>query len=296
MHVFPTENFQSRLENDIADPADFHPLVTVHAHGRQSVTSVVVRNRDDTVILFSCGRDGHFVEYELSSQSALAVVQRQRVAKGLDWAERVSISDDGDVLVLGFIKNDMVIINVSSGLMLLKIPCSGGHHAWAFTWRGEMPIFAFFSGHTLHVHGVDRAEEPDQRQPYAPVLKEGMHGREITCALLVPACPAMPPNVSFSIDSKFRSADKLSIAAVSETTPTPCYWAITGGESCKVVVSTVQTCPPRLHPHHTMAHAWSVRALAVAPSCLVCGKKDGLREVLRAMYSFDKGILLYYFT
>ena len=153
MHVFPTENFQSRLENDIADPADFHPLVTVHAHGRQSVTSVVVRNRDDTVILFSCGRDGHFVEYELSSQSALAVVQRQRVAKGLDWAERVSISDDGDVLVLGFIKNDMVIINVSSGLMLLKIPCSGGHHAWAFTWRGEMPIFAFFSGHTLHVHG-----------------------------------------------------------------------------------------------------------------------------------------------
>uniref|UniRef100_A0A8D0L367 tRNA (34-2'-O)-methyltransferase regulator WDR6 n=1 Tax=Sphenodon punctatus TaxID=8508 RepID=A0A8D0L367_SPHPU len=139
-------------------------------HGKLGVTSVTCHGD----FIYSTGRDGCYRQLQVQGQQ-LQVLWKQRPCKGLEWLEQVRFAPDGSLWGLGFQASDFVLWSPSSSEALLRVPCGGGHRSWSYSRCFSSEAFAYIKSGDVLVYRRGAAP-PRQR-----VLKESLHGRELTC-------------------------------------------------------------------------------------------------------------------
>ncbi|CAM9908926.1 unnamed protein product [Lampetra fluviatilis] len=179
-------------------------------HGRHGVTSLVVRARMDsgdeggggTTVVYSTGRDGVYRTTAVAARSGrglhLVALSAHRPAQRADWLERLLLIDDTTlstadvnvdsdareprVVVLGFRSRNFVAICERTGRLLASVPCGGGHRSWAYQQDSRGPqlgprVLAYIKAGRVCLCRSGRRS----RDHFQPVLREGLHGREVTC-------------------------------------------------------------------------------------------------------------------
>lgn len=140
-------------------------------HGKLGVTSITCHGG----FIYSTGRDGCYRQLQLHGQD-LQVLRKQKPYKGVEWLEELLFGPDGNMYVLGFHAAHFLLWSASSDEKLLSIPCGGGHRSWSYTRRLRGEAFAFVKSGDVVVYQSRDAPSEGQR-----VLKEALHGRELTC-------------------------------------------------------------------------------------------------------------------
>nr|XP_032822325.1 WD repeat-containing protein 6 [Petromyzon marinus] len=179
-------------------------------HGRHGVTSLVVRARmdggdeggGDTTVVYSTGRDGVYRTTAVAARPGrglrLVALSAHRPAQRADWLERLLLIDDAApstadvnvdsdareprVVVLGFRSRNFVAICERTGRLLASVPCGGGHRSWAYQQDSRGPqlgprALAYIKAGRVCLCRSGRRS----RDHFQPVLREGLHGREVTC-------------------------------------------------------------------------------------------------------------------
>ncbi|XP_040264605.1 WD repeat-containing protein 6 isoform X1 [Bufo bufo] len=139
-------------------------------HGKLGVTSVAYHNN----FVYSSGRDGFYRQLKLEGRQ-LVMLRKLKSCKGMEWIESVSFTPDGDVYVLGFHSTDFVVWSTRTNEKRLCIPCGGGHRSWSYRTEGPLEVFAFIKSGDVFAYQSQPAERIQN------VLKEPLHGRELTC-------------------------------------------------------------------------------------------------------------------
>ncbi|XP_074053996.1 tRNA (34-2'-O)-methyltransferase regulator WDR6 isoform X2 [Macrotis lagotis] len=144
-------------------------------HGKQGVTSVIYHRG----YVYSTGRDGSFQQLCVQGQR-LQPLWKQKPCKGMDWVAGLSFAPDGNLLILGFHSTDFVVWSPKTHEKLHKIPCGGGHRSWGYARTPATMVFAYIKAGDVMVYQA--LEESNYCQA---VLKESLHGRELTCVRYV---------------------------------------------------------------------------------------------------------------
>ncbi|MBN3287316.1 WDR6 protein, partial [Polyodon spathula] len=146
-------------------------------HGRQGVTSVTVQGG----LVYSTGRDGCYRTLSVREGGpALEVLRAQRACRGMGWIERVLFQgvEGGGELVLGFHSTDLVLWDSGRKERLLCVPCGGGHRSWSYSRDSAGFSFAFLKQGAVFLSWAPR---PSSALRCSPVVRQGLHGREVTC-------------------------------------------------------------------------------------------------------------------
>ncbi|XP_032637671.1 tRNA (34-2'-O)-methyltransferase regulator WDR6 isoform X2 [Chelonoidis abingdonii] len=139
-------------------------------HGKLGVTSVTCHDG----FIYSTGRDGCYHQLRVQDQQ-LQVLRKQKPCKGLEWIEQLHFTPDGNLLVLGFHASHFVLWSTRTNEKLHCVPCGGGHRSWSYGRGLASEVFAYVkSGDVL----VYQSRCGPSRQH---VLREPLHGRELTC-------------------------------------------------------------------------------------------------------------------
>ncbi|XP_043835853.1 WD repeat-containing protein 6 [Dromiciops gliroides] len=146
-------------------------------HGKQGVTSVTY-HKD---YVYSTGRDGSFQQLRVQGRR-LQPLWKQRPCKGMDWVAGLSFAPDGNLLVLGFHSTDFLVWSPRTHEKLHIVPCGGGHRSWGYAQTPATMVFAYIKAGDVMVY---RAQEEGSCSQ--AVLKESLHGRELTCVRYVGA-------------------------------------------------------------------------------------------------------------
>ncbi|XP_063797201.1 tRNA (34-2'-O)-methyltransferase regulator WDR6 [Pseudophryne corroboree] len=139
-------------------------------HGKLGVTSVTCRDE----FVYSSGRDGFYRQLKVEG-GQLIMLRKLKSYKGMEWIERLSFTPDGDLEVLGFHSTDFVIWSVRTNEKLHCVPCGGGHRSWSYKKEGPMEVFAYIKSGDIFAY----QSQPVER--LQTVIKEPLHGRELTC-------------------------------------------------------------------------------------------------------------------
>uniref|UniRef100_A0A8D2LKC7 tRNA (34-2'-O)-methyltransferase regulator WDR6 n=1 Tax=Varanus komodoensis TaxID=61221 RepID=A0A8D2LKC7_VARKO len=139
-------------------------------HGKPGVTSVTCHGG----FIYSTGRDGCYRQLQLQGRQ-LQVLRKQKPCKGLEWLEELRFGPTGDMWVLGFHAARFVLWSASKGETLLSVPCGGGHRSWSYACCLSREAFAYLKSGDVVVY--QRRGAPDEQR----VVKESLHGRELTC-------------------------------------------------------------------------------------------------------------------
>ncbi|XP_067908226.1 WD repeat-containing protein 6 isoform X1 [Heterodontus francisci] len=143
-------------------------------HGKLGVTSVLFHDG----FVYSTGRDGCYRQLKVED-GGLKLLRSQRACKGMDWVERLLLTPEGNLLVLGFHSTNFVLWHVKTSEKLLCIPCGGGHRSWSYSSSPTNEIFTYIKSGDIFVC------QRNSRGSSQTVIKECMHGRELTCVRLV---------------------------------------------------------------------------------------------------------------
>uniref|UniRef100_F6ZJG9 tRNA (34-2'-O)-methyltransferase regulator WDR6 n=2 Tax=Monodelphis domestica TaxID=13616 RepID=F6ZJG9_MONDO len=144
-------------------------------HGKQGVTSVTYHKG----YVYSTGRDGSFQQLCVLGQQ-LRPLWKQKPCKGMDWVAGLSFAPDENLLVLGFHSTDFVVWSPRTHEKLHKVPCGGGHRSWGYTSTPATMVFAYIKAGDVMVYQAQEGGSSCQA-----VLKESLHGRELTCVRYV---------------------------------------------------------------------------------------------------------------
>ncbi|KAM9326731.1 tRNA (34-2'-O)-methyltransferase regulator WDR6 [Gastrophryne carolinensis] len=139
-------------------------------HGKLGVTSVTYHDG----FVYSTGRDGLYRQLKVE-EGQLIVLRKLKSCKGMEWIERLAFMPDGDLQILGFHSTDFVVWSNKTNEKLHSVPCGGGHRSWSYKKEGPTEVFAYIkSGEVFAFQKL-----PDEK--LQKVLKEPLHGRELTC-------------------------------------------------------------------------------------------------------------------
>ncbi|CAH1258397.1 WDR6 [Branchiostoma lanceolatum] len=141
-------------------------------HGKTGVTSLQIHRSH----VYSTGRDGHYRQFQLGA-TGLHLLKNNRVYKGFDWLEKLTFSEDGEMLALGFHTSNFVVWSLSANEPLLQVQCGGGHRAWGILPSASQgALFAY-----IKARAVQLTKGPSISSSKRLILKDSLHGREITC-------------------------------------------------------------------------------------------------------------------
>ncbi|KAH0630302.1 hypothetical protein JD844_013210 [Phrynosoma platyrhinos] len=139
-------------------------------HGKLGVTSVTCQGD----FVYSTGRDGCYHQLQVQGQQ-LQVLRKQKPCRSLEWLEELRFTPDGNTWVLGFHAAHFVLWSATTNETLLFIPCGGGHRSWSYTHCLSAETFAYIKSGDVVVY--QSSDAPSGQC----VLKESLHGRELTC-------------------------------------------------------------------------------------------------------------------
>ncbi|EDL77156.1 rCG25584 [Rattus norvegicus] len=224
------------------------PVSSLHSlHGKQGVTSVTCHGG----YVYSTGRDGSY--YQLFVHGGrLQPVLRQKACRGMNWIAGLRMAPDGSMVVLGFHANEFVVWSPRSHEKLHIVNCGGGHRSWAFSDTEAAMAFAYLKdGDVMLYRALGGCIRPNV------ILREGLHGREITCVKRVGTVTLGPefevPNLEHP-DSLEPGSEGPGLIDI----------VITGSEDTTVCVLALPTTTGAAHALTAVCnHISSVRALAV---------------------------------
>uniref|UniRef100_A0A8C3STM2 tRNA (34-2'-O)-methyltransferase regulator WDR6 n=1 Tax=Chelydra serpentina TaxID=8475 RepID=A0A8C3STM2_CHESE len=139
-------------------------------HGKLGVTSVTCQDG----FVYSTGRDGCYRQLQVQDRR-LQVLRKQKPCKGLEWIEQLHFAPDGNLLVLGFHASHFVLWSTRTNEKLHCVPCGGGHRSWSYGRWLASEVFAYIKSGDILVY---QSRCGPSRQH---VLREPLHGRELTC-------------------------------------------------------------------------------------------------------------------
>ncbi|KAG3270419.1 tRNA (34-2'-O)-methyltransferase regulator WDR6 [Ictidomys tridecemlineatus] len=228
--------------------AGWGPVSTLHSlHGKQGVTSVTCHGG----YVYTTGRDGTY--YQLFVQGGqLQPVLRQKSCRGMNWVAGLRMVPDGSMVILGFHANEFVVWSPRSHEKLHIINCGGGHRSWAFSDTEAAMAFAYLKdGDVMLYRALGGCTRPHV------ILREGLHGREITCVKRVGTITLGP---EFEVPS-LEQPDYLEPGSEG---PGLTDIVITCSEDTTVCVLALPTATGSAHALTAICnHISSVRAVAV---------------------------------
>ncbi|MEE6502266.1 hypothetical protein FKM82_004462 [Ascaphus truei] len=139
-------------------------------HGKLGVTSVSCHDG----FVYSTGRDGCYRQLKVE-RGQLTVLHKQKTCKGMEWIERLCFTPDDNLLVLGFHSTDFVVWSTKTNEKLHCVPCGGGHRSWSYKDSRYTEVFAYIKSSDIFAYQSHPVEK------ICNVVKEPVHGREITC-------------------------------------------------------------------------------------------------------------------
>ncbi|XP_077781245.1 tRNA (34-2'-O)-methyltransferase regulator WDR6 isoform X3 [Podarcis muralis] len=177
-------------------------------HGKLGVTSITCHQD----FIYSTGRDSCYRQLQVQGRQ-LRVLRKHRPCKGLEWLEELRFGPDGSMWVLGFHADRFVLWSASSNEMLLSVPCGGGHRSWSYAHRLQAGTFAYVKSGDVVVHQSQDAHGGQR------ILKESLHGRELTCVCHVGVlqAPGQEPLSTLATGSEDGMVNILSYRAQSRT-------------------------------------------------------------------------------
>ncbi|XP_020854969.1 tRNA (34-2'-O)-methyltransferase regulator WDR6 isoform X1 [Phascolarctos cinereus] len=179
-------------------------------HGKQGVTSVTFHRG----YVYSTGRDGSFQQLCVQGKR-LQPLWKQKPCKGMDWVAGLSFASDGNLLVLGFHSTDFVVWSPRTHEKLHIVPCGGGHRSWGYARTSATMVFACIKAGDVMVY-----QAQEEGSCYQAVLKESLHGRELTCVRHVGAVRTQEGDNTIDIlvtSSEDTTVNILAFVAVSST-------------------------------------------------------------------------------
>ncbi|XP_012883514.1 PREDICTED: WD repeat-containing protein 6 [Dipodomys ordii] len=228
--------------------AGYGPVSTLHSlHGKQGVTSVTCHGG----YVYTTGRDGAY--YQLFVQGGkLQPVLRQKACRGMNWVAGLRMVSDGSTVVLGFHANEFVVWSPRSHEKLHIVNCGGGHRSWAFSDTEAAMAFAFLKdGDVMLYRALGGCTRPHV------ILREGLHGREITCVRRVGTVTLGP---EFEVPG-LEPPDDLEPAREG---PGPIDIVVTCSEDTTVCVLALPTTTGSAHALTSVCnHISSVRSLGL---------------------------------
>uniref|UniRef100_UPI00398EC101 tRNA (34-2'-O)-methyltransferase regulator WDR6-like isoform X2 n=1 Tax=Pristiophorus japonicus TaxID=55135 RepID=UPI00398EC101 len=175
-------------------------------HGKLGVTSVLLHGGS----VYSTGRDGFYRQLEVEEGGRLRLLRSQRACRGMDWIERLVPTPGGKLLVLGFHATDFVVWDAETGETVLRVACGGGHRSWAYGGCPAGGLFAYLKAGAVVVCRENAASG------WRTVVKEGVHGRELTCVRLVGRLAGPSARRPATILATGSEDTTLSVLAVDE--------------------------------------------------------------------------------
>ncbi|XP_007953502.1 WD repeat-containing protein 6 [Orycteropus afer afer] len=228
--------------------AEWGPVSTLSSlHGKQGVTSVTCHGG----YVYTTGRDGAY--YQLFVRGGqLQPVLRQKSCRGMNWLAGLRVVADGSMVILGFHSNEFVVWSPRSHEKLHIVNCGGGHRSWAFSDTEAAVAFAFLKdGDVMLYRALGGCTRPHV------ILREGLHGREITCVKRVGPITLGP---EFEVPN-FVQPDHLEPGSKG---PGLIDIVITGSEDTTVCVLALPTATGAAHALTAVCnHISSVRTVAV---------------------------------
>ncbi|XP_049718539.1 WD repeat-containing protein 6 isoform X1 [Elephas maximus indicus] len=228
--------------------AELGPVSTLPSlHGKQGVTSVTCHGG----YVYTTGRDGAY--YQLFVRGGqLQPVLRQKSCRGMNWLAGLRMVADGSMVILGFHANEFVVWSPRSHEKLHIISCGGGHRSWAFSDTEAAVAFAYLKdGDVMLYRALGGCTRPHV------ILREGLHGREITCVKRVGTITLGP---EFEVPNLVQP-DHLEPGSKG---PGLIDIMITGSEDTTVCVLALPTATGAAHALTAVGnHISSVRAVAV---------------------------------
>ncbi|XP_042307272.1 WD repeat-containing protein 6 [Sceloporus undulatus] len=213
-------------------------------HGKLGVTSVTCQGD----FVYSTGRDGCYRQLQVQGQQ-LQMLRKHKPCRGLEWLEELRFAPDGSTLVLGFHAAHFVLWSATTNETLLLIPCGGGHRSWSYTRCLSAETFAYIKSGDVVMY--QSSDAPSGQC----VLKESLHGRELTCVCHVGTLRA------------FRQ-ELVSVLATGSEDNTVNILAFGVQSHLMTQLTTIND------------HISSVRALAVARNNIPCQEAESISTVL----------------
>lgn len=216
-------------------------------HGKQGVTSITCHGG----YVFSTGRDGGY--YQLFVHGGkLQPVLRQKCCRGMNWVAGLRMVPDGSMVILGFHANEFVVWNPRSHEKLHIVSCGGGHRSWAFSDTESAMAFAYLKdGEVMLYRALGGCTRPNI------ILREGLHGREITCVKRV-------GTITLGPEFDIPSLEQPDYVEPGSEGPGFIDIVITSSEDTTVCVLALPTTTGSAHALTSVCnHISSVRALAV---------------------------------
>ncbi|XP_036593525.1 WD repeat-containing protein 6 [Trichosurus vulpecula] len=216
--------------NDSLTPEEGAPVdVLFGIHGKQGVTSVTYHKG----YVYSTGRDGSFQQLRVQGQR-LQPLWKQKPCKGMDWVAGLNFAPDGSLLVLGFHSTDFVVWSPRTHEKLHIVPCGGGHRSWGYARTPATMVFAYIKAGDVLVY-----QAREEGSCCQAVLKESLHGRELTCVRYIGAVRTQ------------EGGDTIDILATSSEDTTVNILAFVAASSTVFLLATINN------------HISSVRTLAL---------------------------------
>ncbi|EHB14790.1 WD repeat-containing protein 6 [Heterocephalus glaber] len=228
--------------------AEWSPVSTLHSlHGKQGVTSVTCH----AGYVYTTGRDGAYYQLFVRG-SQLQPVLRQKTCRGMNWVAGLRVVPDGSMVILGFHANEFVVWSPRSHEKLHVVSCGGGHRSWAFSDTEAAMAFAYLKdGDVMLYQALGGCTRPHV------ILREGLHGREITCVKRVGAIILEP-------EFEVPSLEQPDYLEPDSEGPGLTDIVITCSEDTTVCVLALPTTTGSAHALTAVCnHISSVRALAV---------------------------------
>lgn len=161
---------QSVSDSKIEAPAEEPVSLLFGVHGKLGVTSLSCCDG----LVYSTGRDGCYRQLKVED-AQLKVLRKQKPCKGMDWIEKLIFTLDGNLLVMGFQSTDFILWSTVTNEKLHSVPCGGGHRSWGYSSTHSSEIFVYIKSGGIFVYESTNANNSQS------VLKESLHGRELTC-------------------------------------------------------------------------------------------------------------------
>ncbi|XP_064630402.1 tRNA (34-2'-O)-methyltransferase regulator WDR6-like [Lineus longissimus] len=152
---------------DLSDSSSSPSKTFLKVHGKSGVSHVCFH--DDHV--YSCGRDGKYVQYSLED-GQLKQLNANKVAKGFEWLCQLLFTDN-DTFALGFHTVNFELWSLNTNQKMLEIECGGGHRDWDFCYHDNQAVFVYIKKGDIVLH---QGELRSNQQ----IIKPPLHGRELT--------------------------------------------------------------------------------------------------------------------
>ena len=111
------------LYSNFSDKNPIYSLFKIH--GSNPVTSL----QQNGEFVYSTGRDGK-LKLTLIKDGNLILKNSIQVLRNSSWLERVYVRSGRPIVALAFHGNEILLVNVCSDAVLVRIACGGGHRSW----------------------------------------------------------------------------------------------------------------------------------------------------------------------